>query len=99
MAIFIDERRLFTIFLFMKSILQKLLFYFFPPVKTLEEKWEEAWGEKPRVVETTITFSDGRKCTLRGKHAEYFHRDVWMASCGRRVDWSRHKWEQTTISS
>lgn len=72
----------------------------FAPEKTLEERWAEQWAkEGVTIVEATVTFSNGIKRTLHDKAAEDYHRDVWMAGCGRRVDWTRHKWEQTKISS
>lgn len=48
-----------------------------------------------KIVKTTIEFENGVVRTLQGEAAHAWYRDIYLATCGRQVDWKKHKWEQT----
>jgi hypothetical protein len=65
-------------------------------VKWLETDYvEEAW-EKTKPNLTKILFEvDGTIRELEGEDAMEWYHDFFRASCGRRVDWKRHKFKIT----
>ena len=56
----------------------------------------DAWAARnSKVIRTTIEFDNGVIRELVGDASDNWHRDMYYATCGRRIDWKQHKWTQT----
>lgn len=56
----------------------------------------EKWGtRRARVIRTTIEFDNGVVRELVGDASDNWHRDIYYATHGRRIDWKQHKWTES----
>ena len=75
----------------MEIIMKRFLNWLFPPDK-VQERWNNRVGNLKRLL---VEFDNGEVRELEGDAAnEWFH-DLHFRNCGRRVDWTRHKFKIT----
>ena len=62
-----------------------------------EDRVEMAWQKRGRkMARIVFEYEDGERRELAGDAADEWWHDLHRANCGRRPDWSRHKWSVTS---